>query len=245
MARRNWERDELIRVLLLYYELPFGQLHSRNPRVRELAEEIGRTANAVALKMVNFASLDPTIQQKGMANTSALDKEVWHDFFTNIDSYVSEEARATRDDGKLRESPLEPLELDVSREETERVGWSSSRRGQQRFRNAVLASYDNRCAISGIADTRLLVASHIAPWAANVGRRLDPRNGICLNCLLDKAFDVGVISITPEYRLVFSPSASTDDIEKISKNGVDFRRPNRFLPDPDLLRQHGQRFGFC
>ena len=45
--------------LYLYHKLPFGQLHSRNPAIIALAEKLGRGANSVAMKLNNFASLDP------------------------------------------------------------------------------------------------------------------------------------------------------------------------------------------
>jgi len=39
---------------------------------------------AVALKMTNFASLDPTLKQSGMTNSSRLDREVWTEFFVDM-----------------------------------------------------------------------------------------------------------------------------------------------------------------
>lgn len=89
--RRLWTEDELIKSLKLYCELPFGRLHSKNPEIISLAQMMGRTPSSVALKMVNFASLDPTIKQKGMKKYSKLDKEIWEIFFSNIDLFLSEE----------------------------------------------------------------------------------------------------------------------------------------------------------
>ncbi len=59
MERRAWTRDQLLKTLALYCQLPFGKMHSRNPAVAALASAIERTPSAVALKLVNFASLDP------------------------------------------------------------------------------------------------------------------------------------------------------------------------------------------
>jgi putative restriction endonuclease len=61
-GQRLWTRDELILALNLYCKLPFGRLHSRNPEVIHLAHLIDRKPNAVAYKLVNFASLDPSLQ---------------------------------------------------------------------------------------------------------------------------------------------------------------------------------------
>ena len=53
MARDLWTRDEMILVLNLYLKLPFGKMDRRNPDVIHLADIIGRTPNAVALRLVN------------------------------------------------------------------------------------------------------------------------------------------------------------------------------------------------
>lgn len=81
--RKGWSENELIRVLALYYQLPFGKMHSRTPAVIAYANMLGRTPSAVALKLVNFASLDPGLQRRGvrgMSNVSRLDRRVWHEY---------------------------------------------------------------------------------------------------------------------------------------------------------------------
>ena len=60
MARADaWTHEEMILVLNLYLKLPFGKMDRRNPDVIHLANIIGRTPNAVALRLVNYASCDP------------------------------------------------------------------------------------------------------------------------------------------------------------------------------------------
>jgi len=65
MTAARWTRSQLKLAFYLYCQLPFGKLHQRNPEVIKLAGEIGRTASAVAMKLVNFASLDPAIRASG------------------------------------------------------------------------------------------------------------------------------------------------------------------------------------
>lgn len=62
-AVRNdrWTRAQLKLAFYWYCQLEFGKLHSRNRDIIELAQLIGRTPGAVAMKLVNFASLDPAI----------------------------------------------------------------------------------------------------------------------------------------------------------------------------------------
>jgi len=57
--RMNWTRDELLVALNLYHKLTFGQMHSRQPAIMALAEKLGRGPNSLAMKLCNFASLDP------------------------------------------------------------------------------------------------------------------------------------------------------------------------------------------
>ena len=73
----NWTRRQTLAALHIYFQLPFGQLHSKQPKIKQLADWIDRSANSVALKLVNIASLDPQIiasGRKGMGNASSLDK---------------------------------------------------------------------------------------------------------------------------------------------------------------------------
>jgi hypothetical protein len=87
----NWQDDELLLTLHLYCRTPFGKLHNRNPDVIQLANAIGRTASAVALKATNLASLDQSIPQTGMSNTSKADRALWNVLiknFTDIANYV-------------------------------------------------------------------------------------------------------------------------------------------------------------
>ena len=83
-GQKLWTREELILAINLYCKLPFGKLDARNIEVKNLASLIGRTDNSVALKLVNFASLDPSLKArgiKGASNASKLDAIIWNEFF--------------------------------------------------------------------------------------------------------------------------------------------------------------------
>src|SRR4051794_30850924 len=183
MARRNWTRDELIVAFNLYCKLPFGQMHRGNPDVAELAGLLGRTPGAVAMKLVNFASLDPLHQRRGvsgLANSSRADTNIWNEFHGNWSQLGPESEQAYR---RLRGQDAEVIEEDrptddpagrrrTSGTETQRI--LRVRLGQEFFRQVVLASYSTRCCICGLPDGRLLVASHIIPWAEREDLRVDP-----------------------------------------------------------------------
>ena len=80
------------------------------------------------------------------------------------------------------------------------VSEKKRRKGQDYFRHMILANYGSRCALTGIDIPQLLLASHIIPWSNKSHKkdRLNPCNGICLSALYDKAFDKGLITISPD-----------------------------------------------
>ena len=155
----------------LYCRLPFGQCNSRNKLVNEVASKMDRTAGSISRKLGNIASLDPRHQARGVGglpNSSKLDRKVWAEFQNNWSAMANKS-----------EAAFEAL----------MAGTVSGKPVQTFFRNVVLSSYENRCALTGIAVPHLLIASHIIPWSENENRRADPTNGLCLNALHDKAFD--------------------------------------------------------
>ena len=66
----------------------------------------------------------------------------------------------------------------------------NTRVNQSFFRKTIHASYNNSCCITGLNNSKLLIAGHIKPWGLDKQNHLNPRNGILLNGLHDKAFEV-------------------------------------------------------
>ncbi len=86
MALNLWTREELILALNLYLKLPYGKLHSRTPEIIQLANIIGRTPGAVAMRLNNFAHVDPYHQQRGvigLANGKRQVEPIWNEFINN------------------------------------------------------------------------------------------------------------------------------------------------------------------
>lgn len=210
MAKELWTRDEMILVLNLYLKLPFGKMDRRNPEVIRLAGIIGRTANAVALRLVNFASYDPQLKQRGISGMAHGGKkcgEYWNEFINDRERLLFESERilAQREGTTIEkkyEQEIKNIPQGVVGET--KVREVKTRVNQNVFRQIVLANYDGRCALTGIDLSELLVASHIIPWSENEQERLNPENGICLSSLYDKAFDKGLISFTNDQRVIFS-----------------------------------------
>lgn len=79
-----------------------------------------------------------------------------------------------------------------------------ARDGQGRYREQLLEQC-RFCPFTMIADERLLIASHIKPWAAsNDEEKVDPYNGYILSPLYDKLFDKGFITFTESRHVILS-----------------------------------------
>ncbi|CAN0603520.1 unnamed protein product, partial [Ectocarpus sp. 12 AP-2014] len=202
--------------------LPFGRLHRLNPDVINLANLIGRTPSSMAYKLVNFASLDSSLQArgiKGASNVSKLDKIICNEYYENLENlpFESEKLRAKMENTSI-ESLHSLVENELPKEGKIRETVVKARVNQSFFRTSILASYDNTCCITGIKQPELLIAGHIKPWSQDEKNRLNPRNGIAINALHDKAFENGLLTITPDFKIKISKkllkSKTTKSIEE-------------------------------
>ena len=247
----RWTKEQLKLAFHLYCQLPFGRLHSRNPEIIKLATLIGRTPSAVAMKLVNFASLDPAIVnsgRSGLGNASALDKEVWDEFHADWEKLAieCEQLRHSLERGYEPETTADAVDDDFALEdftgETKQV-LTAQRVKQQFFRRAVLSSYRGRCCMSGLSEPRLLIASHIVPWSKDKANRLNPSNGLCLSAIHDKAFDKGLIALTDDFRIVVSEELKRLDEAFVKDvllplSGKQIELPERFMPSVEFLSRH-------
>jgi putative restriction endonuclease len=69
------------------------------------------------------------------------------------------------------------------------------RRGQKKFRDALIAAYGGRCVITGCDATEALEAAHISPYQGEHSHH--PQNGLLLRADLHSLFDLGLIAINP------------------------------------------------
>jgi putative restriction endonuclease len=249
-GQRLWNREELILAINLYCKLPFGKIHRNNPEIIKLAQLIDRTPSSIAYKLVNFASLDPSLKArgiKGASNTSNLDKEIWNEFYNNweILPFESEKLKAAKSHTSL-ENEISIYEKDLPKEGKVREQVIKARVNQIFFRQSILASYNFTCCITGIQQSELLIASHIRPWGLDEKNRLNPRNGIAINALHDRAFENGFLTITPDYQIKISSSLlKHSENVSISNFFIIYHNcnmilPSRFLPDIEFLKYHNQ-----
>ena len=137
--------------------------------------------------------------------------------------------------------------FDITKEGEDKISLTKQRKGQDYFRRMILANYGGRCALTGIDIPQLLLASHIIPWADKSHKkdRLNPCNGICLSALYDKAFDQGLITISPDdYRVVLSSVLRENETkEYFDKHfgiiiGKKLMMPSEYRPNREFLAYH-------
>lgn len=252
----RWTHDQLLATFSLYCRLPFGKFHQHNHDIICLASALGRTPSAVAMKLCNIASLDDSLSQRGLEGASQADRTLWNDFLSHpneialqadlaYESVIAESKLPTSVEPSERVDPDE-FELLVPEGPSEQIRPVKIRRLQTFFRTAVLSSYEYRCAISGLELPELLIASHIVPWRIDEHRRADPRNGLCLNALYDKAFDRGLITFDNDWRVILSPRVSQDSPNAFHRTtlldiaGARLQFPTRFAPDVLAMDYHRQ-----
>lgn len=117
---------------------------------------------------------------------------------------------------------------------------------QASFRDAVIAAYRGRCALSGLPEPMLLDAAHIiADGDERLGQPV-VTNGIPLSKIHHAAFDAHLIGIDPDFKVhVADRLLSQNDgpmLEALKRlNGTDLHLPGRAMDYPDRHRL-AQRF---
>jgi len=244
--RKHWTKEELIVAFNLYCKLPFGQYHKGNKKVIEIARICGRTPSSIALKLCNFARLDPAHQKrgiKGMQHGSKLEEQVWNEFNQNWEELAYQSEIVLAELKGLRKEDIVIFERDLP-EGKEKEAVVKIRINQSFFREMILASYRSRCVVCFLPEPDLLVAGHIIPWSVDVVLRMNPRNGICMCVLHDKAFDKGLITINDDYKLLISkPLKKLANEPAIQRGFLAYQDsqiilPDRFLPDKKFLEFH-------
>lgn len=247
MARKDWSKKETIIAFNVYCKIPFSQGVKTNPTIIKYANIIGRTPSALAMKVGNIGRLDPELKKRGIGGLqhgARLEEEVWNEFHGNWDKLAFESEKLI---AEFQKRPIEEsteIELTDLPEGKERESIIKTRVNQSFFRSAVLMAYDSKCCITGLTVPYFLEACHILSWNSSKENRTNPHNGLCLNGLHHKAFDNGLITITPDYKVLvssyFNDFTNDKSVEKFFKiyNNQKINLPKKFLPSKEFLENH-------
>ncbi len=243
----NWTREQTIVAFNVYCKIPFKNSSKTHPIIIKYANIIGRSPSALNMKVGNFGRLDPELQKRGitgLANGSKLEDVIWNEFHGNWDdlAYESEKLISKFQNKTIIET--NDINLDDLPEGKDVERLVKTRVNQNFFRSSVLSSYYQKCCVTGIEIPDFLVASHIIPWSENKEQRMNPRNGLCLNSIHDKAFDKGFITVTADYKIKISEvifehkenQAVADFFLKYNSKKISL--PDKFFPNQEFLEYH-------
>lgn len=121
----------------------------------------------------------------------------------------------------------EKEEVENLQESEEKKVLTKARVGQGKYREELLKLCPF-CPITLVSDDRLLIASHIKPWAkSSVFEKTDPLNGFMLTPTFDFLFDRGFLSFTDDKKTILSPFLSKMTYSKI---GISDGKTFKHLP---------------
>ena len=225
-------------------------MHKGNEDVIKLASLMNRTPDSVAMRLVNFASCDPILANrniKGLIGGKEQCQPYWDEFCNNREAltYESERILAEIENTTIENKFSEVFDFCKDLKGESKIREVQTRINQAVFRQMILSIYNNRCALTGINEKELLLASHIKPWAIDIENRLNPKNGICLSALYDRAFDKGLIGFDNQYRVILSQQLKEHCIEEYYQQYfgyIDGRTLNipyeDYKPDVTFLEYH-------
>ncbi|MNM59711.1 HNH endonuclease [Pseudomonas sp. Hg5Tf] len=127
---------------------------------------------------------------------------------------------------------------------TTREALVKARVGQGAFRTGLLKRWEKKCALTGLKNPNLLVASHIQAWAlADNHARLDTDNGLLLATHIDRLFDCGLISFGEDGQLLISDDLAAEEHKIL---GLDQYASIPTLSEGNrrYLEKHRKRFSF-
>jgi len=127
---------------------------------------------------------------------------------------------------------------------TTRKAMIEARVGQGVFRRRMLTVWGGKCAVTGCALTKALVASHAIPWKeSEAHERLDEYNGLLLTASIDRLFDKGLISFDNAGHVLIKKELHADDLACLGlAPGASLRHVHpRHIT---YLTKHRERFDF-
>ena len=142
----------------------------------------------------------------------------------------------------------DPIHLSsISARTGEQIAQIRRRQGQAAFSARVRVNYRHKCCFPGcpVADGKFLVGAHIDRWTDSADFRGDPANGLCMCLLHDKAFEIGLFTLTDDFRVSCDPDVAKSPWGK--ENLVPFEgqsiRLGLIKPATEVLRRHRERVG--
>lgn len=243
MPGKAWTKEDIIVAYALYCITPFNEMRPKNLILQQIAKIMDRSLSSLILRMQNFRYIDPANNKAGLCHAAKIDYLIFEEFkndWGNLSSLAEKITGLSLFDC-APDRGAQPISSLNDRNKVSRE--------RHFFRKTVFATYEKRCCISGFSIPEMLIASHIKPYSKcrDTNERITPTNGLLLNTFYDKAFDAGLITITPDYCVRVSEKTKNiknDTFTKKWLSGIDKQKiilPQRFLPDKKYLEFHNDK----
>ena len=85
-----WTYEEHILAFNLYCKIPFSKINANYPPVKELAKIINRSNSSVAMKLANFARLDPALKARNISGLTqgAKGEKIGNNYLMKVNVYL-------------------------------------------------------------------------------------------------------------------------------------------------------------
>jgi len=179
------ERTVAVSAFTAHYEGSFIDVPDAVP-IAALKAAAPRPSDQLSIEEIDLGSLESMLVQSYPATRKLLAKFVQS---TSIDDSESQPDREVATNESDRFSPsMSDTRQSILRE-------IKARRGQRKFRDALLKRYGKRCMITGCELADVLEAAHIWPYRGEMDNHAD--NGLLLRADLHTLFDLDLVAIEP------------------------------------------------
>lgn len=220
----DWTQDQLVAAVGAYRMMQRraaqGLTVNKAQVYRELAEQHGRTPKAWEYRMQNISHVLDQLQQpwlSGLRPAANVGPEVTGQLIKLLggtpltDSATVTTGRTRAQLQEERQSAEESLAFSLLDAEDQRrrvLATIVRRQGQASFRTALLEAYAGRCAITGCGVVDVLEAAHVYPYQGAATNSLS--NGLLLRADVHTLFDLYLISVEPETKIVLAAPTLRD-----------------------------------
>lgn len=131
---------------------------------------------------------------------------------------------------------------DLEDERRRRVAEQAVREGQNGFRDAVLAAYQGRCAVTGTDLPAALEAAHIAPYRGRASHEVS--NALCLRADIHGLFDRHMLAVhEDDYTVLLAPAVLASSYADLQGRRLLLPRVLGLHPDREALARHREETG--
>ena len=116
------------------------------------------------------------------------------------------------------------------------------RRGQKEFRRQLLEAYTGKCAVTRTGYPQVLEAAHIMPYKGE--HTNDISNGILLRSDIHTLFDLGLISIADDYKILMKSELMVTEYAELMGVILELPESQEMRPNLEALAYHREEFGF-